>query len=80
MNKGKWKKGDPGDTAYMAKLMEEVGEAAERYGQCLEADWMGPRDAARSKLMDELEHVEFIASCWRSKLTKGLTADGRVVN
>jgi len=72
MNREKWEQYQP-NAVRIAKLTEETGEVAKAY-----LDWqdacakVGPSSLSalsrRDHLLEELEHVEFQARCFREQL------------
>lgn len=83
MNRKFWKSGinrlrEDGqitDEDYMAKLAEEFGEVARAQSERLKIK--GRKNPAKAgikfhtrNLIEELEHVEFMAHCWRTQIEK----------
>jgi ABC-type sulfate transport system substrate-binding protein len=56
------------DEEFAVKLGEEVGEVMTTRAREIR-DGM-EKDVGRLTLQDDLEHVEFIARCWREQLAK----------
>lgn len=72
MNREKWEKYQP-PPVRLAKLVEEVGEVAEAYLDLMDATAkVGPGSLSaltrRDHLLEELEHVEFQARCFREQV------------
>jgi hypothetical protein len=77
MNYKKWEiraeQDDITDGQWLAKLMEEVGEAAEAwafYNANRQDGRIGVEHGGTVKLLIELEHVEFVARCYRNAIRK----------
>lgn len=73
MNKKQWKNNKISDSKFLAKLSEEFGEVGRAQVNRLNA--LAAKNPAKrgykahtKNLIEELEHVEFIARCWREKL------------